>query len=117
MMGHVGSGHHRIGDVLAAYVLGAMEPEECDEVESHVDRCACCRAQVDGLLNAVHVLRTSLPPCSEPLLAEPWSRIVARVGENGLRGEQPQLSRGSTPSVPPSGPPWPGPAPGSGRRP
>ncbi len=87
-MGHAGSRHDRVSDALAAYVLGAMEPEECEEVDSHLARCPCCRAQVKGLQDAVHVLRTSLPVCPEPLLAEPWSRIVARVRGAGLRGEQ-----------------------------
>jgi len=87
-MGHAGSGHDRVSDVLAAYVLGAMEPEESEEVDSHLARCACCRAQVEGLQDAVHVLRMTLPACPEPLLAEPWSRIVARVRGTAFRGEQ-----------------------------
>ena len=87
-MGHAVSRHDQVSEVLAAYVLGAMEAEECDAVDSHLARCGCCRAQVDGLQDALQVLRSSLPACPEPLLAEPWSRIVARVRGDSLRGEQ-----------------------------
>ena len=87
-MRHADSGDEGVSDVLAAYVLGAMEAEEREEVDSHVARCACCRAQVHGLQDAVQVLSSSLPPCPEPLLAEPWARIVARVRDSGPRGQQ-----------------------------
>ena len=41
-------------DDLAAYALGALDAPEQRVVEAHVERCALCRAEVDGYRDALH---------------------------------------------------------------
>jgi anti-sigma factor RsiW len=35
---------------LGAYVLGALDEEECTGMKSHLEACAACRAEYEGLL-------------------------------------------------------------------
>lgn len=40
--------HHQIEELLGAYALDALEPDEADAVELHLRDCPRCRAEVSG---------------------------------------------------------------------
>lgn len=65
-------------DLLEAYALGALEAEELAAVESHLRRCADCRAEADELVRLAHVLPEALAAAS-PL--EPPAELRRRVLE------------------------------------
>jgi anti-sigma-K factor RskA len=72
------SGHERWGEEVAAYMLGALEPEDVAEFEHHLEGCERCRSEVRWLTAAVEVLPEAVerhePP---PQLRE---RLLAEVG-------------------------------------
>jgi anti-sigma-K factor RskA len=69
--------HGEMEDSVAAYVLGALDPEEASRVEAHLEGCAVCREIAARLARVVSVIplagEASLPP--ERLRA----RILAAV--------------------------------------
>jgi anti-sigma-K factor RskA len=56
----------RLRDDLAAYALGALEPEEAADVERHVDDCESCRQRVEWLQPAVDLLPASVQQRTPP---------------------------------------------------
>lgn len=52
--------HTRWSEDLAAYVLGALEPEEAAELERHLEGCERCREELRWLEPAVHALPESV---------------------------------------------------------
>lgn len=52
---------HDCGGDAAAYVLGALEPEEADAFRRHLDQCAVCRDEVDALGGVVQALPMAAP--------------------------------------------------------
>jgi hypothetical protein len=62
-----------ISELVAPYVLGALEPEEVEHVELHLEQCALCRALVEEERRVVRAL---------PYLAEP--RPVPRQARHNL---------------------------------
>ena len=67
---------HEAEELLEAYALGALEPEERADVERHVAGCAECRARVRELEAAAHRLPQALAAAS-PL--EPPGDLERRV--------------------------------------
>ncbi len=71
--------HDRFGEWSAAYVLGALDPEERRTFERHLDTCARCAADVasfapiPGLLSRADV--SSIEPVPPSILAEASSRV------------------------------------------
>lgn len=65
------------GDV-AAYLLGALEPEEAVEFERHAEDCERCRSEIRWLTAAVEIL----PEAVERQEPPPWlrRRLLAEVG-------------------------------------
>lgn len=53
-------GHERWQDDLAAYVLGALDPEEARELERHMEGCEHCRAGLRWLMPAINALPESV---------------------------------------------------------
>jgi anti-sigma-K factor RskA len=51
---------------LAAYLLGALEPDEVAELERHVEGCVECRAELRWLRPAVSILPESVDPLDPP---------------------------------------------------
>lgn len=49
-------GHERWRDDVAAYMLGALEPDEATALERHLERCDLCREQARWLRPAVRAL-------------------------------------------------------------
>ncbi len=58
----------RLNDELAAYALGALDPDELARLEDHLDGCESCRDRILWLTPAVDVLPASVeqrtPPAS-----------------------------------------------------
>jgi anti-sigma-K factor RskA len=54
------SDHNRWSENLAAYMLGALEPEEATEFERHLEGCERCRQEMRWLEPAVHSLPESV---------------------------------------------------------
>jgi anti-sigma-K factor RskA len=63
-------------DLVGAYLLDAIEPEERAAFEEHLEGCPSCRAEVAAL-------RPVAASLAEPTAAEPppaiWERVMARV--------------------------------------
>ncbi|MBX6342771.1 MAG: anti-sigma factor [Thermomicrobiaceae bacterium] len=68
-----------VDDLVAAYVLGALEPEEVEAVELHLVECAACRALVEEERRVAGLLPYLAEPRPVPLRAR--RRLLARVVE------------------------------------
>jgi Anti-sigma-K factor rskA/Putative zinc-finger len=66
--------HELVEDLLGAYVLDAVEPEERALVDDHLSECARCRAEVAELREAATLLAHS-GPAPEGV----WDRIAASL--------------------------------------
>ncbi len=53
--------HDRSAELLGAYVLGALEPEEAEAVEQHLPGCVSCRSEVADMRDLERVLG-EVPP-------------------------------------------------------
>lgn len=84
--------HRRVPDLLPAYALGAVDPEERREVEEHLAECAECRADLAHWRRTAEHLAESAPPVAPP----PGLRddLLRRV-EAGAGAARPRR-RGST---------------------
>jgi anti-sigma-K factor RskA len=71
-----GAEHDRWSDDVAAYMLGALEPEEAAELERHAEDCERCRSEMRWLTAAVEALPEAVerleppPQLRERLMAE-----------------------------------------------
>ena len=54
------------GRDTAAYVLGALEPEEAEEFRRHLEHCAICRDEVSSLRHVVDALPMAAPQYPVP---------------------------------------------------
>jgi anti-sigma-K factor RskA len=71
--------HTRWKDDVAAYVLGALEPDEAAELERHLEGCTECRAELRWLQPAVDLLPEKVERVDAP--AGLRARIVEQVHE------------------------------------
>lgn len=69
--------HDRWSEDLAAYALGALEPERVAELEHHAEGCERCRSEIRWLMPAVDALAEAVPR-QEPLPAL-RQRLMAEV--------------------------------------
>ena len=58
--------HDELKSLIAPYVLGAVSPEEMEEVRSHIISCEECMAEADGYSSAVSSLALSVSPEAIP---------------------------------------------------
>jgi len=58
--------HDELKSLIAPYVLGAVSPEEMEEVRSHIISCEECMAEADSYSGAVSSLALSVDPESIP---------------------------------------------------
>jgi anti-sigma-K factor RskA len=58
--------HDELKSLIAPYVLGAISPEEMEEVRSHIISCEECMAEADGYSGAVSALALSVRPEALP---------------------------------------------------
>jgi anti-sigma-K factor RskA len=76
--------HPRIRDLLGPYVLGALDPEEEWEVESHLRECAFCRDE-ERDLRRTHDYMADLAQTAEAPPPELKSRVLERLPRRGSR--------------------------------
>src|SRR5690606_4393398 len=69
--------HDEIAELLGAYALDAVEPEEAAAVEAHLAVCPRCAAEVADHREVAAMLAHSGAPAPEGL----WSRISASLEE------------------------------------
>ncbi len=70
-------GCDEIRTALGGYALGALEPDETEQVAEHLARCERCRRELEQLSLASELLRT---PQARALAAEPEEEPSARSG-------------------------------------
>ena len=58
--------HDRWPDEIAAYVLGALDPEEAAEVERHLETCERCRAGLRWAIPALNALPEAVEQVEPP---------------------------------------------------
>ena len=87
--------HEHWNDDLAAYMLGALEPEETAELERHAEGCERCREQLRWLAPAVQALPDSIKRLQPP--RELRARILAEVRSDAAAAARSSSARpGST---------------------
>src|SRR5918998_284944 len=69
--------HQKLKDVIGAYVLGALPPEEASSFRSHVATCDECSADAAHLSRAVEELSLTVEPADPP--AGFSQRVMDRV--------------------------------------
>ena len=60
------SDHERYRDMAAAYALGALDPEERDELKAHLQTCADCERLLGELSQTVAALPLAVPQVTPP---------------------------------------------------
>jgi anti-sigma-K factor RskA len=94
-----GPDHEQWADAVGAYLLGALETDECERFEAHLSACPLCRADVADLRVAADALPVSVPLVSPPPALK--GRIMEVVNSEaellaaaGQRADAPRPSRG-----------------------
>lgn len=67
--------HEDIQELLGAYALNAVEADEADLIEAHLDTCPRCRAEVEGHREVASMLGNSGGDAPEGL----WDRIADQL--------------------------------------
>jgi anti-sigma-K factor RskA len=73
--------HEAIEELLGAYALDALEPDDRAAVERYLDGSAAARAEVD-LLRETATMLALAPGPSEPAPPQLWERINAEIDED-----------------------------------
>ncbi|NNC92264.1 MAG: anti-sigma factor [Acidimicrobiia bacterium] len=68
--------HEAIKELLGAYALNAVEPDEAAVVEAHATTCSDCRSELENYLEVAALLPASL--ASAP--SELWDAIAGEIG-------------------------------------
>jgi len=76
--------HDEASDLLGAYALDAVDGDEFDELEEHLESCPRCRAELDSLRDVAAAMGNSVEPLPEGL----WSQIALRLPDR-QEDEQP----------------------------
>ena len=71
-----GDQHRRVAELLGAFVLHAVDADEVEVVERHLEECHRCQAEVDELREVAASIGSSPEPPSGTL----WDRIAAQLG-------------------------------------
>jgi anti-sigma-K factor RskA len=90
MTGAPHDGPHDRGGDAAAYVLGALEPEEAQAFARHLEGCQACRDEVASLERVVDALPAAAPQYRAP------ASLRQRVLEDGREHER-QRAQAATP--------------------
>jgi anti-sigma factor RsiW len=88
--------HDRWRNDLAAYMLGALDPEEAAGLEGHAEGCERCRAEMQWLTAAVEALPEAVERLQPP--RELRARVMAEVREDArhqaVRGDSRDVAAG-----------------------
>ena len=84
------SATHDEQTLAAAYVLGALDPDEQRVFEAHLTGCPACAEEVRSLRNVTDALGRSVPQRTPPpeLRARVLNAIVPGAGDTPLAGQQ-----------------------------
>jgi anti-sigma factor RsiW len=93
--------HDEASELLGAYALDAVDGEELEQLEAHVDSCPRCRAELDTMREVAAAIGQSVGPLPEGL----WSGIVSRLPDRPAEGESPPMPRLATRATDPSSSP------------
>jgi len=80
------TGHDHVEDLLGAYALDAVDPDEAAIVEAHLTECPRCRAEVADHRAVAALLTSGTTEAPPPGL---WDRIAADLGDPADRDEAP----------------------------
>lgn len=97
-MSTTGSGPHPVDD-LAAYAVGALDPDEHRVVDAHLASCPRCCAQLAGYLET---LATFVPDEEPP--SEIWTRIRATTATTAQEAPAAPIDPAAPGSPAPAGP-------------
>ena len=67
--------HEDIQELLGAYALHAVDPDEAEVVEAHLEPCPRCRAEVEGHREVATMLGNSGGDAPDGL----WDRIASQL--------------------------------------
>jgi hypothetical protein len=67
--------HDEVSELLGAFALDAVDPDEYELIEAHLAECPRCRAEVDAHREVAAALGNSVEPLPEGL----WSSIASRL--------------------------------------
>jgi anti-sigma-K factor RskA len=84
--------HTRWSEDAAAYMLGALKPNEVAELERHVEGCERCREEIRWLTPAVNALPESVERYQPP--RELRSRVMAEVRADVRQAEADRAAEG-----------------------
>jgi anti-sigma-K factor RskA len=73
-------------DLLDAYVLGALEPDEVDIVDRHLDECADCRAAAEDVRSLASQLLLAAPQTPPPSALR--ARVLGAIRTEAATREQ-----------------------------
>jgi anti-sigma-K factor RskA len=79
--------HNRFSENIAAYALGALEPDRVAELERHVEECERCRSELRWLEPAVRTLPESVERREPP--RELRRRLMEEVRDDARRAPAP----------------------------
>lgn len=77
-----------VDELVDAYILDALEPDEVDFVESHLEGCERCRALVDEARATRDALLMAPPLATPPAALR--ARVLARIADEIAATNQPQ---------------------------
>jgi len=98
--------HDEIRELLGAYALDAVEPDEAEALAAHLTGCPRCAAEVEGHRQVAGLIANAGGDAPEEI----WPRIAAAIGASG---EAPAIPPAPLLAVPTTGS---APAPGLARR-
>jgi anti-sigma-K factor RskA len=81
--------HDEASDLLGAYALDAVDGDEFSELETHLEACPRCRAELDSLRDVAAAMGNSVEQPPEGL----WSQIAVRLPERQEDQEPPPMPR------------------------
>jgi anti-sigma factor RsiW len=93
--------HEEAAELLGAYALDALDPDEAALVEEHLDQCPRCRAEVARHHEVAGLLANS----GAEAPAEVWDRIAGRL-ETPDRSDRADLPDGAREPEEPERPEW-----------
>lgn len=74
--------HVQASELLGAFALHAVEPDEAEMVASHLGACLRCRVETEQLREVAAAIGNTAEPPPEAL----WDRIASVLGGSGLGG-------------------------------